>query len=81
MQKHKLGGRFDIFNFVFSGSWKGEPEAPGGGGGDRFFIENPRRGVSRRERGRGAGRVSAANWGLGGGGAKSCFSGPKFPPS
>ena len=29
-----------------------------------------------------AGRVSAANWGiLGGGGAKYFFSGPKRPPS
>ena len=43
-----------------------------------IFIENPRRGVSRRERGRAAGRVSAANWG--GGGAKYFFSGPQCPP-
>ena len=43
-------------------------------GGDRFFIENPRRrggGVSGRG---GAGRVSVANRGiLGGGGAKNLF--------
>ena len=41
---------------------------PGGGG--LIFIEIPRRGggFSRRGRGRGAGKVSAANWGIGGGG-------------
>ena len=39
-------------------------------GGSRFLIENPRRGVSRRGRARGARRVSAANWGIAGGGAK-----------
>ena len=51
-------------------------------GGGRFFIENPRRGVSTRGWGRGAGRVSAANRGIGGGGgAKYFFSGPKCPPS
>ena len=46
-------------------------------------IENPRRaGVSRRGRGRGAGRVSAPNWGfLGGGGPNIFLSGPKCPPS
>ena len=38
--------------------------------GGRFSIENARRGVSRRGRGegRGAGRVSAENWRMGGGG-------------
>ena len=72
----------DIFYLFFcSGRGKGESEAPGGRGG-RFFIENTRRGggVSRRESGRGAGRVSAANWGIGGG-ATYLFSGPKCPPS
>ena len=63
-----LGGRFRYFKFFFcSGRGKGEPEAPGRGGGDRFFIESPRRGgLPGREgrRWRGAGRVSAANWGI-----------------
>ena len=51
----------------------GESEAPGGGG--LFFIENPRGGGWGRERGRGARRVSAANWGifLGGGGGLNFF--------
>ena len=48
---------------------EGQSEAPGGGG-DLFFIENPRRGGGFQDgRGRRAGRASAANWGsLGGGG-------------
>ena len=57
-----------FFIFFCSGEGKGEPEAPGRGRG-RFFIENPRRGVSQERRGgggRGAGKVSAGN--LGGGG-------------
>ena len=37
------------------------------GGGDRFFIENPTRGGGFLGGG-GAGRVSAANWGIWGGG-------------
>ena len=57
----------DISYFVCSWTGKGESEARGGGGGP-IFIGNPKRGVFRRERGRGAGRVSAANWGIGGGG-------------
>ena len=56
----------DVSNIFFRGARRG---------GGRFFIENPRRGVSRRERGRGAGRVSAANWGFGGGKAKIFFRG------
>ena len=47
-----------------------------GGGGCSILIETPREGVSRRERGRGAGRVSAANWGIwGGGGGLNIFFG------
>ena len=68
----------DIFYFFCSREGKGESEAPGGGGG-RFFIENPRRrGGLPRGWGRGAGRVFAGN---GGGGSKYFFSGAKFPPS
>ena len=69
----------DIFCFFScSGRGKGEFEAPGREG-VRFLIENPRRGVSRRERVQGAGRVSAANLGfLGGGGAKYFFSGAEM---
>ena len=37
-------------------------------GGDRLFIENPRRGGLQERRGLGAGRVSAGNWELGIGG-------------
>ena len=65
---------FRIF-FIFFCS--GESEAAGRGGGwGRFFIENPRRGGGFSRRGRGAGRVSAANWGIlrgGCGGAKYFF--------
>ena len=51
-----------FFNF-FSARGRGVRGAGGGGDG---FIENPRGGggVSRRGKGRGAGRVSAANWGI-----------------
>ena len=58
----------DIFIFFLLG------EGEGGVRGARrrrdwFLMENPRRGGgSRRGRGRGAGRMSAANWRLGGGG-------------
>ena len=37
----------DIFNFFFSGEWKGESEAPGREG--LMFIENPRKGVGVSE--------------------------------
>ena len=58
-----------FFIFLSSGRGKGEFEAPGGGVGD-WCVENPRRGGGgfSRRRGRGAGRVSAANWGIWGGG-------------
>ena len=54
----------DIFYFFLFG----EGEGPGVGGGEiGFFIENPRRGgVSRRGRGRGAGRVELGEF-FGGG--------------
>ena len=69
-----------IFSIFFcSGRRKGESEAPGGGGGSRFLIENPRRGGLQEGRGGGAGRVSAANfWELGGGGAKYFFFGAEM---
>ena len=38
------------------------------GGGGRFLLKIPGGGVSRRGGAEGAGRVSAANWGFGGGG-------------
>ena len=63
---HNLVDASDIFFLL--GQGEGESEAPGGGRGDRFLIENPRRGGLQRRRGRGAGRVSAANWGIFGGG-------------
>ena len=69
-----------FFIFFCSGRGKGESEAPGRGE-DRSFIENPRTGVSRTGRGRGAGRVSAANLRFGGGAKFFFFSGPKCPPS
>ena len=58
----------DIFYFFFgSGRGKGESEAPGGG--VDFFIEISGGGVLQEGEGpRGRGGVSAANWGMGGGG-------------
>ena len=66
-----LGGRFEyIFYFFLLGrGGKGESEAPVGGG-DRFLLKIPGEGGGKAGRGRAAGRVSAANWGIfwGGGG-------------
>ena len=62
--------------FFCSRRGKGESEAPGGGRVS-FNFGNPRRGVGgafQKGRGRGAGRVSAVNWGIWGGeGAKYFF--------
>ena len=53
----------DIFYFFSArGGGRVSPRRRAGWG-DRFFIENPRRG-GEAGRGRGAGRVSAANWGI-----------------
>ena len=41
-----------------------------------IFIDNPRRGGGGLGSGRGAGRVSAANLGMGGGGLNILFRGP-----
>ena len=71
---------FRIFVIFFLlGEGEGGVRGARGGGGS-IFIENPTRGGGFR-RGRGAGRVSAANWGIWGGGPKYFFSGPKRPPS
>ena len=61
-----------IFIFFCSGGGSSRRQE---GGGVRFLIENPRRGVSRRERVRGARRVSAANLGFWGGGGLNIFLG------
>ena len=63
----------DIFYFFLLGEGEGRVRGAGRGGG-LIFIENPRRGGGLQEgRGRGAGRVSAANWGIWRGGAKFFF--------
>ena len=60
--------------FGVRGRGKGEPEAPGWGGGP-FSFKIPGGVVLPGEGGgRGAGTVSAPNWG-------GAVSGPKFPPS
>ena len=71
----------DIFYFFSArGGGRGSPRPPGGGVVE-FLLKIPEGGGISRRRGRGAGRVSAANWGFwGGGGAKYFFSGPKCPP-
>ena len=68
----------DIFNFFLLG--EGEEGVRGGIG---FLLKAPVGRGFLGGRGRGAGRVSAASWGivLGGGGANFFFSGPKCPPS
>ena len=54
---------------------RGSPRCREGGGGGRFFfkLKSQEEGVSRRGRGRGAGRESAANWGICGGGGLIFF--------
>ena len=66
-----LGGRFGYFLFPL-GEGEGGVEAPEGGGGSVFLLKSPGRGGLQEGRGRGAGRVSAANWGIfwGGGGGR-----------
>ena len=75
-----LGGRSDIL-FFSTRKWEGGVRGAGGGGG-RFFIQKCQEGGLQEGggggRGGGAGRVSAVNWGTGGGGAKYFFPGPKF---
>ena len=74
--------KYRIFLIFFgSGEGRGRPRRREEGG--RVFYWKSQecgRGVLQDGRGRGAGRVSAANWGIWGG-AKYFFSGPKFPPS
>ena len=66
---------FRIF-FIFSCSGRGKGESEEVGRGGSIFIENPKRGVFRRGRARGAGRVSAPNGGfLGGVGDLNIFLG------
>ena len=77
----------DIFLFFLLGGGEGEVRGAGEVGGPFFFIENPGRAGGVRVGGgggrRGAGRASAANWGIFwvGGPKFFFFSGPKRPPS
>ena len=74
----------DRFYCFCSGRGKGESGATGRGGvvGLLLKIQGGGGGSPGRGGGRGVERVSAANWGIGGGGgAKYFLSGPKRPPS
>ena len=65
------GWTFRIFFIFFSARGRGRESKAPGGGGDDFFIENPRReGLPGGWgwRGEGPGRVFAGNFGPGGGG-------------
>ena len=68
-----------FFIFLCSGEGKEESEVPARGGGDNFWTENPRRGVSRAggEAGRGVGSVFAREFG--GGVSKFFFFGAERP--
>ena len=89
-KKHFLVDVSDLFYFFFAawGGGRGSQRCQEWGG--RFLLEIPGGGGGlspRRGRGRGAGRVSAANWGFWGGrgggglrGANYFFSEPKCPP-
>ena len=56
-----IPGLVDVSGFCFFLLGEGEGGVRGAGGGGTVFIENHRGGPGR---GRGAGRVSAANWGI-----------------
>ena len=72
----------EIFYFFLLGEGQGEFEAlGGGGGGDRFLIENPRRGGGFPGGGPRGREGVCGELGNFGGGAKYCFSWPKRPPS
>ena len=66
-----------IFYFFLLGEGEGGVRGDGRGGGIGFLLQIPGGGgVSGGRGGRGAGRVSAANWGIwGGGGPKYFFRG------
>ena len=65
----------DVYIFFILGEGNWESEAPEGGGGIDFLSKIPEGGGSPGRRGRGAGRVSAANWGNLGGGLNIVFRG------
>ena len=68
---------FDIFDFFCSGEGKGESEATRRAGG-RFFIENPRGGLSEERKG-GGGRGPGGRLQGMGRGAKFFFFGAEMP--
>ena len=68
-----LGGRFGYFLFFSArGGGRGSPRR-WEGGGLNFLLKTPARGGVFRRGGAEAGRVSAANWGSGGGGGLHIF--------
>ena len=79
LPRRVLGGRFGYFFLIFSARGEGGSRGAGGRWGIVFFYLEAQEGGLEDERGRGAGRVSAANWGIGGG-LNFFFSGPKCPP-
>ena len=74
-----FGGGFGYFLFFSApGGERGSPRRRGVG---FFLLKIPGGGVSRRGKGQGVGRASAANWGIGGGSKYFFLSGLKCPPS
>ena len=73
--------RSDIFYFSARGSEKGSPRTSGKGAGDDFLLKIPGGGGSPAWWGWGGEGPAGCLRGIGGGGPKYFFSGPKFPPS
>ena len=66
MWTKKIHYLVDVSDFHFFRSGRGPRRREGGG--SVFFLKNPGGGGLQKGRGGRAGRVSAANWGVGGGG-------------
>ena len=82
VEKYELGGRFGYFLFFLLGGGEGGSRRQKGVRGVAFLLKIPGGGGLPGERGRGGAEgPGGCLQGIGGGGVKFFFSGPKFPSS